>query len=409
MNYLFFLFCFLNLYGPFSTNITLVFNVLLFLCVYTKRTRVAYERMFVIVPLLLLIISIFSFVFTRSTVKDYSVIGTYARMLINCATIPAILTFFFQRKTDVLSILSLTLFLHCLMVLLQMIFPSLQNINPNLFRFERDEEILENLAMRRLGLTGGYDVSGFYTSISALISIELYFLTGQKKYSIISIVSLISSFFTSRTGMTFAFLSLFLSILLNTKRLSKKMELSVVYVIILGLSLFYIILPLLLRSFGIGGIGEDTTVAVEGTGYGEKTGVYLFEYHLIPLKSLNYRELIWGYGCSVRKSTLLWYYSDIGYVKQIYQVGIVGVALMVYFAILMVIKTYSRRNKVKRDLKMRIGSQLMSILLIIYLFFNYKNHLLYSICSFEVFLFVYYYFYCHFHSQRDGLKKISLR
>ncbi len=404
MNYLFFLFCFLNFYGPFSTNITFAFNVLFFICVYTNRFRFAYERVFIIVPLLLLIISIFSFVFTRSTFKDYSVIGTYARLLINCATFPAIIAFFFQRKTKVLPILSLTLFLHCIMVLLQMVNPSLQDINTILFRFDRDTEILENLTMRRLGLTGGYDLSGLYATISAFISIELYFLTGKKIYSIISIVSLISSFFTSRTGMASSFLTIFLCILLNSKRKSRKIGFSFLYVVILFLSLFYFILPLIFSTIGI---SSNSVVVAEDAGYGIRTGDNLFVYHLIPLESLTIRELIWGYGCSIRKVTWLYYFSDIGYVKQIYQVGIVGVILMIYFAIMMAIKTYRRRKKLSGDIEMRTGNQIMSILLVLYLVFDYKNHLLYSVCSFEVFLFVYYYFYCLYLSQK-GIIKIRI-
>ena len=405
MNLLFFLFCFLNLYGPLSTDITLAFNVILFLSVFSNRRSTAWERPFVLIPVLLLVLSIAAVINTQSSIKDYSIIGIYIRLLTNCITFPVIIYYFYHKNTRILPILALTLFLHCLMVLIQMPYPSLQDYNTVLFRFNREEEILENLTLRRLGLTGGYDVSGLYAALSAFLSIELFFKTSKRVYIYISIISLLSSFFTSRTGMAFAFLLLLFSILLNNRGKAGKKVFSFIYVVILFLSLFYFILPLILNTLGVS--TNLVVMDITDSGYGQRTGENLFVYHLLPLESLNNNELIWGYGCGLRKARL-WYSSDIGYVKQIFQVGIVGVSLMVIFSLLMSIKTYRRGKQMREDTEMKVGSRILNLLLFVYLVFNYKNYLLFNVCSFEVFLIIYYYHYCYFIHKGELKEKVSL-
>lgn len=405
MNCLFFIFCFLNLYGPISTNIPFAFNLIFFIAVNSKRMRVAYERIFVTIPVFLLIIAIIAVMFTRAPEKDYSVIGLYLRMLVNCAVFPPIIYFFYQKKTKILEIISLTLFLHCVMVLCQMIFPSLQELNHLFFRYSREAEILENLTMRRLGLTGGYDSSGLYAAISSVFALELSYLTSKKKYTFFSILSLMASLFTSRTGMAAAFLSIILCALFNRKATVKRFGSTFLYMAILSLSLTYFVLPVILSTMGL---SSGSELDYEDYGYGSKTGERLLVDHLLPLEILNTRELFLGYGGEIRKALWLSYSSDIGYVKQIYEVGIVGVVLMVYFSVLMAVRTYLRHKMIKYNMDLKVGSQLMFMLLLLYLFFDYKNQLLYNVCIFEVYLFVYYYCLCHFMKLKGELNKKSI-
>ena len=154
------------------------------------------------------------------------------------------------------------------------------------------------------------------------------------------------------------------------------------------------------------GFSSGSDIDYYDYGYGGRTKDNLFEYHLLPLKSLTTQELIWGYGYEIRKMRWLLFSSDIGYVKQIFEVGIVGVVLMAYFSILMAVRTYFRHKKVKHNMDFKIGSQLMSVLLLVYIFFNYKNQLLYNVCIFEVFLFVYYYYNCYFIKLNGNLKRV---
>jgi len=387
MNFIIFVFCFLNLYGPLSTNITLVFNVLLFILV--GRSRIIVEKYYLIFPITLVILSIAALFFSRDPFKDYSVIGVYARMLVNCVTFPSIISYFYAKKTNFLDIIILSLLLHCIMVLIQMPFPELQDINGLLFRFERDQEILADLTLRRLGLAGGFDQSALFAIVSTVLSIELYYLTYKRKYVVFTLISFISSLFTSRTGMVGAVSVILVCMLLNGNGKKHTVRMAPIFIAsILTLAIIYFILPIILRDNGY-----DSSFT---TSYGENTSTYLFGIQLSPLEYLNIREWIMGYGCGVRKAMWLYGSSDIGYVKQIYQVGITGILLMLYFCFLMAKMTYKRYKKIKDNRIMKIGNQLMWIVIILFFVLNYKNHLLYNICSFEIVVIVYLYLYCYY-------------
>ena len=164
----------------------------------------------------------------------------------------------------------------------------------------------------------------------------------------------------------------------------------------LFISVFCFIEPIVLNTMGV----YDDTDMLEAKGYSTGTVDYLFDYQLEPLMFLNRRELIWGYGCGVRNVSMLYIFSDIGYVKQIYQVGIVGVVLMVGLALFMSKEIYKKHKILNNSNVMKIGNQLMWLLFLLYLVFNYKNHVLCSICSFEVYLILYCFFHCYSMGQK---------
>lgn len=395
MNPLFFIFCFLNLYSPISTNITFVFNVSLFIYVYIKRPRLIIEWVFLFIPVLLLLISYIAFSNTRDTVIDNSTFGIYARMLVNCISFPSIIAFFYRKNVKFFQILSLTLLLHCFAIFIQLILPQLQDLNSVLFRFERDDVDMADYSLRRLGLSGGYDQSALYAVLSCVLSTELYFRKMGKKYLSFIIISFIASLFTSRTGMLVSVLSLLFCAICNFKELKFKLNFSTVIVVgLIGGILLLFILPIVLNSLGVsfGHSSIDTD-----SQYSSRTVEYLFDMQLYPLLILSKNELLFGYGCGVNKSSALLLGSDIGYVKQIFHVGLLGVSLMIVFSFLMAIRTFRRKKRLRYDKNMKISSQLMWILFPIYLIFNYKNHLLYNVCYFEVFLFIYYYSCYHYY------------
>lgn len=394
MRILLFIFFFINLYGPLSTNISFAFNVLLFCHVFMKRPHLVKEGVFITIPLILLIISIFAFISSRDPASDTSSFGIYIRMVVNCLVFPSIIAFFYRKRVRFLSILSFTLVLHCLMVLVQMAFPQLQELNGVLFRFEREDIDMADYSLRRLGLTGGFDQSALFAVLSCLFAIALYIQTKKICYLIFLMISLVASLFTSRTGMVASVIVLLMVAIGNRKQFKIKINFSTLFLTtIVIIAITYFILPVVLNSIGIsyGKAVVDTEMQ-----YSSKTSDYLFEYHLLPLLSLNNKELLFGYGCEVNKSALLPFGSDIGYVKQIFQVGVVGVFFILVFCLLMARRTSSRYSRFKYDAIMKISSQIMWILLPLYVIFNYKNHIMYTVCYFEVFLFVYYYSYCHY-------------
>ena len=405
MNLLFFVFCFLNLYGPISTNITFAFDIFLFVYVYGKTKKFISERgSYKQIPWLLLMISILSVLFTRDHDTDYSVIGTYLRMLVNCILFPSMIVFFLKKKVDVLKILSWTLFLHCLMVLLQLAVPSLQEINSVLFRFERENDLLADYTFRRLGLAGGFDLSALFATLSVVIALEDYLINSRRLSLLVFLISFLASLFTSRTGMSVSAISVVVCVYLNRGRMKDSVKVMTLMILSIAfIAAIYFILPIVLSSFDI-----DYGRKLSGfeDQYAVETYDYLSNYQLDPLFSLTTRELFFGYGCGVQKADMLYYSSDIGYVKQIYQIGVVGVCLILYFCISCVLKIYKRYKLCSCDRMVRMGNQLMWLFLLIYIVFNYKNHLMYSVCSFEVFLIVYWMVY-YYARESHKTKRVS--
>lgn len=402
MRYVFFLFCFLNLYAPVSANITFAFDILLFVYVNSKTDKIIIERgAYKFVPWVLLFISIMAVYFTREPKTDYTVIGTYLRMLVNCIVFPSIIVFFLRKKVDVLQILSLVLVLHCTMVLIQLAVPSLQELNALLFRFERDVEILEFYSFRRLGLTGGFDLSALYAVLSVVLALEDYLINSRRISLFVFLISFLASLFTSRTGMVVSAIAVVTCIQINYKRMKGRVRfVSLITIVVASLAVFYFILPIVLTSFDI---NYGSRLSGLEDQYDTETFSYLSNYHLNPLDYLNTRELFWGYGCSVSKTERLWHGSDIGYIRQIYHVGLIGVALIIYFCYRCVYLTNKRCKKYRKNSKMILGRQLMWLLLIIYIVFNYKNELMYSICSFEVFLIIYWVMYYYSDVYREKI------
>lgn len=403
MELLFSIFCFLNLYGPVSTTITFAFNVVLFLYVYGKTKKIISQKgAYKVIPWLLLIISIVSLISTRDPQTDYSVVGTYLRMLVNCITFPVIIVFFLRKKVDLLHVLSLVLFLHCATVLVQMVIPSLQDINSVLFRFERGEDLLSDYTFRRLGLTGGFDMSALYAVLSVVIALEDYLINSRRSSLFIFIFSFLASLFTSRTGMSLSIIAVVVCIYINKNRMKGRVVFATLMIISLAFAAsIYFVLPIIMPSFDAK-YGEGANVFEDQ--YATNTYYHLSNDQLDPLDYLNTKELLFGYGCGVRKTIKLYMGSDIGYVKQIYQVGLIGVCLILYFCISCVLKIYKRYKLCSCDRMVRMGNQLMWLFLLIYIVFNYKNHLMYSVCSFEVFLIVYWMVY--YYAKESHEKKL---
>ncbi len=389
MNFLFFLFCFLNLYGPLSTNITFVFNVMFFLYVFSVSKSFTIEMgWYRTISFILLLLSIFALLTTRDPKTDYTVVGTYLRLLVTCLTFPSIIFFFLKKKVAVINVLSLTLFMHCVAVLLQMANPSLEEYNSILFRYERNDVELIDYTYRHLGLAGGYDLAGLYAVLSTVMALEIYLVTLKRFYFIIFLISFVASLFTSRTGMSVCLISCVLCLFINKMGLMRKFSITGLFVFgAVILVAIYFILPIILPAFDIS--YGSTAINVEGQ-YSERTSYYLYNDHLEPLAYLNVKELLLGYGCGVRNTNKLMAGSDIGYIKQIYQVGLVGVFLIVFFCYKCAKSTNTRYKKYRNIPNMILGRQLMWLLFAIYLIFNCKNHLMYAVCSFEVFLMVYW-------------------
>lgn len=366
-----FVFLFLTLFNPISTNITVLFNISLFL--YVKNRVFVKDIKDLIYPIILLILCVLSM--SRYGSLNLTMLGIYGRMLVSFMVIPYIVAYFAKSKIDVVEILLYCLLLHCCVVVVQLFFPELEWINQAFFRYERDMDTLEDLNSRRLGLAGSFDVSGYFAAACSIISYISYVSSGKTKYLATFIISLISIIFTSRTGMSMALIGVGLSYFFYGRKHNSRIGgyLVLAFVLLFGYMVIYQVVMGNFSSFDL------------MSNYGENTTYYLFQTHLLPLYAINTNQLFWGVGTLISNASRIYGHSDIGYVKQIFEVGLVGVIVMVVFCLHACYKTY------KSVLSTRVHTIMILVLNILILIFNYKNEFLWQVGAFDMFLIVYYF------------------
>ena len=386
MGVVFFIFCFLNFYGPISTNITLIFNLLLFIIISSLKKGTAYfPHIYILIPSIIFAISVISFLLSRDTVQDYSVFGTYLRILCCCCCFPTILRYFVQSNVPLLEIILVTLLCHCFAVLIQMAIPSLQSYNDVFFRYNssRDDIILENFQMRRLGLTGSFDAAAFYSVLATTCSFILYLTWAKKLYFLSFAVAYTSSLFTSRMGMIVSSLMIVLSLFQNKKHTKGHKLTSLIVLIGTAFIIIFFIIPIIGPSIGLDiTLGNEIEAASD---YSDRTGEVLLSSQWLPLMYLNVREFLFGYGCGVRETMTIPWGSDIGYVKQIFEVGIIGIIFLLLFCYIIVKKSHRLKNI---DRSFNAQYQIIVFSLFIYFIFNFKNYFIFGVCSFEFFLII---------------------
>ena len=319
MKFIIFVFIFLTLFNPVSTNIALLFNIGLFFCV-KSRIRINYHRD-LLYPVLLLLLSLFSM--ARYGAFDLTMVGIYSRMLLSFILLPYIVAFFAITKYDLIEIIVFCLLLHCGMVLIQLIYPELEWINQSFFRYERDMDSLEDLSSRRLGLAGSFDVAGYYTAACSILSYIQYVSTGKKKYLLFLLLSIVSSVFTSRTGMSLGIIGVGLAFIFYGM---KRTSFAARYILLVFVAAFGYLVVYPIVS------GHSGSIDVNAN-YGDNTFLYLTTTHILPLMSISANQLIWGVGTLVSNQSSNYGWSDIGYIKQIFEVGLIGVFIMVLFCV----------------------------------------------------------------------------
>lgn len=114
--------------------------------------------------------------------------------------------------------------------------------------------------------------------------------------------------------------------------------------------------------------------------YGSASTDVLFTTHLKILNHMNSTELILG-KCQSPNETL--YYSDIGYIKMITGVGIVGTILIIILHFKIWFLCFKKRKMNKIFLSF---SNFIILSVLVLMIFNYKNLLLYSRGAYELFL-----------------------
>jgi hypothetical protein len=289
-----------------------------------------------------------------------------------------------------LGAVSFTLGFHVFLLLLQVPTDDVVKITAPIFGFERELWILDDYRLRKLGATSSYDTASFLSVSSAVLCYLRYQSERKILQLALLVLSLGAGLLSSRLGMVMtAALIIFICVraILKEKALTKlATAVSLLVFIVFGYSSIY---PLVLHSLGLADLGSDQgSLIYAATDYGT-TGTLeaLTVDHLAPLKVAP-MDLVIGFAVDPNSIGLP---SDIGYVKFIYHVGIVGTFLILLVHWRMLGRTVSALRRRGWTPAARVLAYFLIWLVVAGVVFNYKALQIYSrgIGDFTILLFLF--------------------
>ncbi len=381
-NFLFPFFLFVNLYNPISIYLSLFLNLIIFLMLI-KRRGLNRTKIYKEATLISLIIAIFVII-TMIANYNYSnyVFLKYIRNLVVTFLIGNICWNININTKILLNSLGLVFGFHVCFIYLQWAFPSLNSIIAPIFNFDRDISMFEYVTIRNLGLTGSYDFAALISILSIVFFSLLYISKAKNIYFIFALLSFVSCIRISRLAMIFGTIIYFTLMLYVIKRISYKKKLLPIISLFIGLYIVLIlILPIIASTTSL---FSDSKYNIhgnvsEGYDYGFGTEMELKgDMLFFPDNNLN---LFFGYGLEPIDVVTN---TDIGYVKIIFNIGLIGLWLILMLHYLLakdVIRQKHINNTFDKQYKFFIIVYLILILL-----FNYKLLLMYSRGVYELLL-----------------------
>lgn len=391
---------FQNLFNTFSPYLTLAINIAVVLSLLARR------QLRYVAPTPVVIGSVYAVLTWMLVVTVYrgdaesQIVLKYFRVTLAVTVFALIFGSCRVPASSVVKAINAALGFHVLLVMLQIALPDLTNVTAPVFGFEREITILEEYALRKLGASSSYDTASLL-SVAALLFFHLQFTQGKgSKYLLMTIVAFVATLMSSRTGIALSLLivtMLALRAILRANLIGKL----VASLGIAGLmaAAYMLIYPLLLHTLGFSELQPDEASLVFAAADYGTTGTLeaLTADHLQPL-DLPLLDLLVGF--AVDPNTIS-RYSDIGYVKLIYHVGIVGtlVVLFVHLYMLVVTRTFVRTSW--RDPDRTLIARFLFVLIAIGLAFNYKSLELHS-RGIGDFIYMLFLFLVSWHRVRGG-------
>lgn len=347
-----------------------VIVLLIVTLLYVRFRRLAFEpRYFVSIVILYVLIIYILIVFAVADEPSYHELFRVVRAFVTAVLLYLLLSstpFNYQR---IAKLIVVVISIHALFIVLEMLFPSFKSVMAGLVGHDK---ILGDF--RAFGLTSAYDTAGGYLIIGMILSYSLYSQTINTKYIFVMLLFWVSGCATGRMFMVVGsvFFLFFISHYLIKSGLSYvKLALLIMLSVMAYLFLLYVF-PLLLDAYLFAsGNRDEVSMMYEGSGYYVGTLSVLQGHQILPG---NVMELIFGTGKS-----LTW--SDIGYYKILYSLGLVGV---VFYALYFSCTYYAVKDRIIPFNKRMVVFPLLIVLLI----YNYKMQVLLSRGYHEIYLLI---------------------
>lgn len=371
---LLFFFIFINFLNPISLYFTVAVNFVIFLISYKKFIFEEYSRFVILISAFILLWAL-TIMFLQNSFNEY-VFLKYVRSLISTIFIIYISNNLKGSTQKILKILSIIFLSHIIAIGLQVIFPILDLPMALFFQFDREIEVITNMGIRNLGLTSSYDTASLISVTSMIFFLIRYKYSQKIIYFIISLLSLMSTMRTSRTGMLIGVIIFIIISLILFKK--QKSFFSTLLLMAVGVCFLYaVVLPIIasttdsfLSETSFNRLDNSNRDYTEGTVSGLLTGS-----HITAIKEISNLDLIVGRG--IDPNQIYNMATDIGYIKLIYHIGIVGLfsIIVLYFKLFRKCFSLLKENISIED---KIISSFILWFIIIVFIFNYKSLEIYS-------------------------------
>ena len=369
------IFVFQNLFNSFSPYLTLAVNIILVISLLVRdQLRHIVSAPVVVAGVYAVLVWMFLVMSYRGQAETQIVLK-YFRVTMSVSFFALIFGSRQIQASSVVKAINVALGFHVLLVMLQIAFPDITYVTAPVFGFEREITILDRYTMRKLGASSSYDTAALL-SVAALLFFQLQFTQGKGfKYLLMAAVAFVATLLSSRAGMILSLLIVTVFSLRTILRARLIWKLTACLCVAgLMVSAYFLIYPLFLQTLGISELGRDEgTLVFAASDYGT-TGTLdsLMENQLKPM---DLPDLLIGLGVDPNMTARP---TDVGYVKFIYHVGLVGtsVILLVHLYMLAVTRRFMRTSA--DDFDRSLIARFLFVFIAISLVFNYKSLELHS-------------------------------
>lgn len=381
-NLLLFIFIFSIMFSFKIDGFNMRYFVIIFWLFYTipRIRKIKLNTTLLIFPISLYIIIMYSLLLVGllDTQNSFEVLRSSRAIL----TYFIILFFFSTHNyslTQVMNVVLAVLITHALSILIGIVFPPFKNIILPISQYS-----IEFMRIRSSGLLSGYDDAGFLCNIGLLLVLIKNTFLKTKLVDRNALIFISSVIFTSRVNIVVMGLVLSIVFVVNLLKMNIKGLLNISkYLIVIGL--FSLVVLSLSTNFGyelrytlLNYFPDLSRVMslMEGsyTDYGIHSGV--ISRHL-SLSELSLNQIIFGAG--LRKTN-----SDVGYIKTIFSIGIIGIIIQVMTYLRAIISVNNERKSGRNNDVLSIVSIVYVIAIILMFLMELKISIISSSTTFEM-------------------------
>ncbi len=369
----YFLLFFLTIYGPrlYGSNILDLISLTSIVCIIIGTLNGSFKMIdnkIIFVAILLIFMFLYTLMISViSGINEFVFAGKFIRAFLNFFGVYG-LVFTFYKKTNgnlvlLLKLIYLSVLLHSLIMIFQYLLPDFGKFIVEINGYGNDK------LFRVTGLTVSYNTLNVVQSFGFFIGIILN-KNGKFYYIIGSIVILIAMFLAGRTSFILTLLLLFIYIIIDSK-----LNLVSYFKYLVSIVFFLFVVSILFNFYVPSNIKQkfESTTFVSfnqlilsindsddfASTYGGETAIGLKDHLILPE---NVFILLFGNGNDGRGRVYI--PSDIGYIKWIYGVGLLG-SIIIYSLYLMIYYLiYKRLGSEMQNLNLVIIGNLLMIILL---------------------------------------------